>query len=117
MGFRIQVRTAVGHGTIHARCRQRVAKLLSPGLAGNKREQLNYCVRGDQILPGQPGAIVENLIICGNSRIVQESAQHFETGLHRSARSFFASEEPQQNFGVKILTDFVHHLNVFRKRW
>ncbi len=72
-------------------------------------------MRSHKILPRQSRTVVEGIVIPGNTGVVQKSPQDFQSGLHRSARPFFAAEQPQENFGVQVLADFVNDLNVLRK--
>ena len=70
-------------------------------------QQLNHGVRRYQILPRESGAVVEHVLVARDSRLVQESAQHFEPAFDRPRRPLFPAQQAQQNFRMQILADFV----------
>ena len=69
-----------------------------------------------QVLAGESGAVVKNVLVVRDSRLSQESAENFEAAFNGSRISALASEEAQQNFGVQVLADLVDYANILQQR-
>src|SRR5258708_15668182 len=68
-----------------------------------------------QVLAGESGAVVENVLFVGNSCLSQKTAKNLEAPFYRSGGATLASQKAQQDFGMQVLADFVDHANILQQ--
>src|SRR5258708_36457992 len=68
-----------------------------------------------QVLARESGAVVENVLFVGNSCLSQKTAKNLEAAFYRSGGATLASQKAQQDFGMKVLADFVDHANILHQ--
>src|SRR5258708_15809954 len=68
-----------------------------------------------QVLAGESGAVVENVLFVGNSCLSQKTAKNLEAPFYRSGGATLASQKAQQDFGMQVLADFVDHADILQQ--
>src|SRR5260221_11254336 len=70
-----------------------------------------------QVLAGESGAVVENVLFVGNSWLSQKTAKNPEAPFYRSGGATLASQKTQQDFGMQVLADFVDDADILQQRF
>src|SRR5208282_4772697 len=84
VGAGIEIGEAIRKRAVDSSNREGFAEARAPRLFGGVAQQLNHRVRRNQILAGEAGAVVENILIGGYAGLIEKSAQHLEAAFDRT---------------------------------
>src|SRR5260221_10774804 len=68
-----------------------------------------------QVLAGESGAVVENVLFVGDSCLSQKSTENLKAAFNGSGVAALASQKTQQDFGMQVLADFVDHADILQQ--
>src|SRR5208282_2490505 len=60
--------------------------------------------------------VVENILVARDPGLSQKSAENLEAAFNRTGVAALASQKAQQDFGMKVLADFVDYANILQQR-
>ena len=73
-------------------------------------------MRSYQVLARKSGAVVERILVVGDSCLRQKSAKNLKAAFNRSGVAALASQQAQQNFSMQVLADLVDDADILQQR-